>query len=238
VTRPALPFVASPKARPAVMRTGAEHLPIVRIDQLLAQPERLVDYAAQHGGFETVGDNYYPGVRAAMPLDYVEGLVRALDPLIRSAFNPGAVRLARAECFFSIVTTEPSALAPAQTAPHIDTPDPLQFAAVHFLCGAQFGGTSLFRQNATGYEQVTPDRVAHWNAERIAALSTDRASAYMPRGDADYTEIAHCPAAFDRLLLYRSNQLHSGIIPADMPLDPEPRRGRLTATLFIGYRPG
>lgn len=221
-----------------MMRAGMEQLPIVRIDNLLTQPQRLVDYAAQHGVFEEVAGNYYPGVRSAMPLDYVEGLVRALDPLIRSAFAPGSVRLARAECFFSIVTTPPKALSPAQTAPHIDTSDPLQFAAVHYLCGQGFGGTSFYRQQVTGFEQVTPDRVQAWDAARIAKLSGERAPGYMPRGDADYEEVAHCPAAFDRLLLYRSNQLHSGIIPAGMPLDPDPRRGRLTATLFIAYRPG
>lgn len=237
MTAPALPFTPSPAARAAVMRAGVEQLPIVRIDGLLADPHRLIDHAAQHAAFESVAGNYYPGVRAAMPLDYVDGLVRALDPLIRSAFAPGAVRLARAECFFSIVTTPPAALAPGQTAPHIDTTDPLQFAAVHFLCDEGFGGTSLYRQNATGFEQVTPDRAAAWDAARIAALSEDRTPGYMLRGDADYAEIAHCPAAFDRLLLYRSNQLHSGIIPAAMPLDPDPRRGRLTATLFIAYRP-
>ena len=220
-----------------MMRAGAEQLPLVRIDGLLAEPDRVVDHAAQHGVFESVEDNFYPGVRAAMPLDYVEGLVRALDPLIRSAFVPGAVKLARRECFFSIVTTPPAALTPAQTTPHIDTSDPLQFAAVHYLCGEAFGGTSFYRQNATGFEQVTPDRAAEWNAARVAALGGERAPGYMPRGDADYTEIAHSPAAFNRLLLYRSNQLHSGIVPDAMRLDPDPRRGRLTATLFIAYSP-
>lgn len=220
-----------------MMRAGAEQLPIVRIDGLLAEPGRIVDHAAQHGVFESVAGNYYPGVRAAAPPDYVEGLVHALDPLIRSAFTPGAVHLVRAECFFSIVTTPPSALAPEQTTPHIDTSDPLQFAAVHYLCGEAFGGTSFYRQNATGYEHVTPERAAAWNAARVAALGGERTPGYMPRGDADYAEIAHCPAAFNRLLLYRSNQLHSGIIPDVTLLDPDPCRGRLTTTLFVAYSP-
>lgn len=42
-------------------------------------------------------------------------------------------------------------------------------------------------------------------------------------------------AAFDRLLVYRSRQLHSGLVAGSGSADP--RDGRLTANIFLTYRP-
>ena len=42
----------------------------------------------------------------------------------------------------------------------------------------------------------------------------------------------------DRLVIYRGNLLHSGIIPTDMPMSDHPRTGRLTANLFVKGRRG
>jgi len=37
----------------------------------------------------------------------------------------------------------------------------------------------------------------------------------------------------DRLAIYQGCLLHSGIIPPDMDFSDDPRRGRLTANIFI-----
>ena len=42
----------------------------------------------------------------------------------------------------------------------------------------------------------------------------------------------------DRLIVYRSHSLHSGIIPADVAHPADPRHGRLTGNLFARYRTG
>jgi hypothetical protein len=52
-----------------------------------------------------------------------------------------------------------------------------------------------------------------------------------------YTETAHFAARFNRLLVYRSCSLHSGIIPSDTRLSADPRVGRLTVNLFLDFAP-
>ena len=41
---------------------------------------------------------------------------------------------------------------------------------------------------------------------------------------------------FNRLVVYRSHMLHSGRIPPGAELSDDPRRGRLTANIFVTYR--
>lgn len=219
-----------------VLAVGAEQAPLIRIDGATTDPHALVDFACSAVSFAPVADNLYPGWRAPMPLDYVRAMVVRLDPLIRRVYALDQVRLARAECFFSIVATPAADLVPLQTVPHIDTSDPLHFATVHYLCSEHFGGTGFFRQLSTGFETISPDREAVWDCARDAALARHRGPAYPSADTIDHVQIAAVPAAFDRLILYRSNALHSGVIDPAVAHPADPRTGRLTATMFIAYR--
>lgn len=220
-----------------VLAIGAERAPLIRIDGATTDPQGLVDFACDAVAFAPVTDNLYPGWRAPMPLDYVRAMVARLDPLIRRVYGLDRVRLARAECFFSIVTTPAADLVPLQTVPHIDTSDPLHFATVHYLCPAHFGGTGFFRQRSTGFETISPDREAAWDHARDAVLATHRNQGYPSPHTADHVRVAAVAAAFDRLILYRSNMLHAGIIDPSVDHPADPRAGRLTATMFVAYRP-
>lgn len=42
-------------------------------------------------------------------------------------------------------------------------------------------------------------------------------------------------ADFNSLVVYRSRALHSGRILAPADLSPDPRRGRLTANIFVTF---
>src|SRR5204862_135772 len=127
-------FSLNPRPAARLSRLGREGEPLLCLDGLMRAPEALIDYAATETGFAPVHgpQGGYPGIRAPAPLDYVEAVVRALDPAVRDAFELGAVRLGRAECNFSLVTLAPGTLLPSQRAPHIDTTDPLQFAFLHY----------------------------------------------------------------------------------------------------------
>ena len=229
-------FDLSPNAAVDIMLVGQEQSPVIRIDNVLRDPTYLVRYAEQEAKFEAVAGNLYPGVRAAMPLDYVEGAVRALDPLIRQTYDIGGAKLANAECFFSIVTTPPDALLPFQKIPHIDTSHPLHFAVVHFLCGEPFSGTGFYRQAATGFEKITPAREPLWASARDEALlQLPDDAGYIDQRSSDYQRIGVVDAVFDRLILYPSNLLHSGAIQDGMNFSADPQIGRLTANFFIGY---
>jgi len=220
----------------AVDHVGREREPVLTIERVLQAPEALVDYAAREVAFAPAWgpSGGYPGVRAPAPLDYVGALARALSPMIESAFGLSRVKLARAQCNFSLVTLEPGALKPLQRIPHADTADPLQFAILHYLCGERFGGTAFYRHRATGFETLTPERIPAYQA--AVALEPAKAG-YIVGDDDHYERTGAVAAAFDRVVVYRSRTLHSGIIAPDAPLSADPRAGRLTANIFLNYRP-
>lgn len=219
---------------------GEEGEPVLVIDGLMRHPQALVDYAAAEVSFEPAGQapGGYPGIRAPAPLNYVSSTVRALDPIVREAFGLVDVVLAHAECNFSLVTLPPGDLAPLQRIPHIDTVDPLQFAFLHFLCGAQFGGTAFYRHRATGFEALTAARQPVYEQARDRELAGLCGTASYIVGDTEhYEQIVSVEARFNRMLVYRSRVLHSGRIDPGAVLSSGPRRGRLTANVFVNYRP-
>ncbi len=231
-------FEPSADTRLDIALFGQEQTPVIQIDEALGDPASLVRYAALEAQFEAVGSNLYPGIRAAMPLDYVESAVRALDPLIRKTYQIESAKLANAECFFSIVTTPPGQLHPLQKVPHIDTTSSLHFAVLHFLCDERFGGTAFYRQNQTGFEIITPLQEFDWAQSRDKGIEKLPGSAGYVGADSDeYRQIGFVPAQFNRMIIYPSNLLHSGSIPSDMVFSADPAVGRLTANFFIGYNP-
>lgn len=232
--------VAAPAGNPGihVEPVGRERVPVIRLSAVTDDPQRLIGFARDAVAFAPVAGNLYPGVRAPMPLDFVERLVRRVDPLLRDIYGIASARLAHAECFFSIVSTPPPALVPLQMLPHIDTVDPLHFASVHYLCDEAFGGTAFYRQRATGFETISPEREALWQAHHDATVESlaDRA-AYPSPNSPGYEQVALFPARFDSMILYPSNALHAGDIRPDVEHRPDAARGRLTATMFLSYRP-
>ncbi len=218
---------------------GREDTQVIVIDGILDDPDELIDYAEHEVKFDQLDDGSggYPGVRAAAPLNYVGALVRAVDPLIQQVFGLTNVSLGHAECTLSMVTTPRHLLHPKQCIPHIDTTDPLQFALLHFLCGDDFGGTAFFRQNATGYERIDAAREVQFDRAAQAALRRpERPRDYVGADDPDYTRIDAFSAVRDRLLIYPSCVLHSGVINPESPLSDDPRNGRLTSNIFLNYR--
>ena len=231
-------FSLRPDPAFSLERIGLEREPVLIVESAMTDAEALVDYAASEVSFDPVWgpSGGYPGIRAPAPLNYVGALVRALDPGIRQAFALDRVKLARAECSFSLVTLPPDRLAPLQRIPHVDTTDPLQFALLHYLCDSRHGGTAFYRHRATGFETLTAERRAAYEAVRSSELR-DLPSAYIDGDSPHYERIAAFDADFDRVLVYRSRVFHSGRIAAGRALSADPRRGRLTANIFINYRP-
>lgn len=238
MTAAAYDFSVNRKLNVKLRQIGAEKEPVVLIDEVMRHPQMLVDYAAREVSFAPVWGPLggYPGVRAAAPLNYVETVVRALSPTIERAFGLEKVMLARAECSFSLVTLSPDQLAPLQRIPHADTTDPLQFAILHYLCGEAFGGTAFYRHRATGFETLTPERGPLYEEIRRTELE-DTAAAYITGDSRHYEQVAAVDAAFNRLVIYRSRLFHSGQIGSPERLSRDPRKGRLTANVFLNYRP-
>jgi hypothetical protein len=230
----------SPRSRLEVSasRVGKSREPVLFIDEVLRRPQDLVDYAAREVEFTPAWTAHggYPGIRAPAPLNYVDSLVRALAPVIEGAFALGGARLARAACYFSMVTLAPEKLTGLQRIPHIDTANPLRIALLHYLCDARLGGTAFYRHRASGLETISPEQETSYLRARDRELAGQLPAPDYVRGDSrTYRQIAEVEARFNRVLIYRSCLLHSGMIPKDMNFSPDPRKGRLTTTVLVSY---
>lgn len=213
---------------------GEEQQPVVVIDNFLEGAERLVDYIAETGGF-LPESGFYPGMRTASPRSYLMALYRFLPPILEQAFGAGRDQFAKVESSYSLVTTPTEDLTFIQRIPHFDSNDPGELAMIHFLCGPEHGGTSLYRHRETGFEFVDKARRAPFieSLEAAAKEGREPPKAYI-NGDTELFErLESFDAAFNRLVLYRCTSLHSGNIPADFGFDQNPRTGRLSLNTFL-----
>ncbi|WP_308364296.1 MULTISPECIES: DUF6445 family protein [unclassified Microbulbifer] len=226
---------AVPKIQVASL--GDERQPLLVIDGLAAEPESLVEFAADAPPFRARGGDYYPGVRKPLPQAYAEKLCEALDRVLREVFElPPGARAQPLLCALSIATTPPQQLRPIQRLPHFDTSDPSQLAVVHYLCPPQFGGTAFYRHRASGFEFIDGERLHGYAAQlKRQVMASPPAPGYLDGDSELFEQIACIDACFNRALIYRGNQLHSGNIDPHCGLSADPRTGRLTATSFIRF---
>ncbi len=216
--------------RVTVQVVGRAASPLICIDGFSRNPESLVALAAQ-AVFIDVGSRY-PGVRAPAPEDYVCAMLQAVGPLIVEHF--GSVPEPELDlCAFSMVTAPPDRLSLTQRIPHFDGPETQRIAFLHYLCGIHQGGTAFYRHRATGLEVITPDVVQHYRDTVVAEIRAEAPPQEYVLGDTEFFERVHAvEAAFNRLIIYRGNALHSGDISGRTVLSEDPRRGRLTINGF------
>lgn len=224
--------------KPELRRVGATQSPIVVIDDFSGDVAAIIAMAESLAPFPHVRSGYYPGLRRMIERTdteadaYVERTCEVAGQFIAGAFDFDSFDLIEAS--FSIVSTEPEDLRPAQRAPHFDSPDPAHLALLHYLRVPAASGTAFYRQRATEIERVTDA-----NVDEFVAVAT-RSAAALPHGagyiqgsDPFYEQIGVVEAVPDRLVIYQGSLLHSGIIPDGVPLSADPREGRLTANLFV-----
>jgi Family of unknown function (DUF6445) len=227
-----------PQFKITALRVGSEELPVLVIDNFLSNPDILMEYAAAHSSFDSVSDAFYPGCRAPIPPIYCFAVRAFLGDFIAKAFDLAGDSVTGELGHFSLVNTPPAKLHLLQRMPHFDNTNPKQLAVLHYLCGPQQGGTSFYRHRRTRFEFIDDVRKPVY----ASALSEDIASfgpppmRYICGDDPMYERTASFPAAFNRVLIYRSINLHSADIGPDFRFDADPRSGRLTANTFFYYR--
>lgn len=222
----------NPDAAIRVERQGNEQQPVIVIDNMLADPDEWRAIACQLH-YQRIGP-YYPGHRA--PVSPVQsGQMRdELADLIAETFalpiTPPVL-----ECYFSIVTTPPKALAPIQRLPHVDGLEPDRLAILIYLSGADQGGTAFYRQRATGFESVNEERFPVFSEALTKGVSEHGLppAAYIAGDTPLYEQIAHYEARSNRGLIYRSHILHCAHIQPGTALPADPRTGRLSINSFL-----
>lgn len=223
--------------KPELRHFGTSQSPVVVIDGFSGDARAVIEVAAALAPFPSSAGTYYPGLRRVLSeaddagWAYVRRTLEAAAPFLGGAF--AFKRFDLLEASFSMVTALPETLAPAQRAPHFDSADPDYVAILHYL--ADTPGTAFYRQRSTGIEAIA-------EANRDVFVATARRenpalSGYTNGSNDHFEQIGAVEGHADRLAIYQGRLLHSGLIPEGLDFSADPRRGRLTANLFVkGYR--
>jgi hypothetical protein len=227
------PLLIGRRIRVQLRRIGQEQQPVLIVDDVLADPDAMID-AAREAAFYTPQHTHYPGLNAPLPESYYRTVVTALRGPIAAAFGLSSDAYLKYFGFFALATTPVREAEPIQKIPHHDGPDPGRLAMVHYLCRGDHGGTGFFCHEATGFESV--DHARHNAYVGVAkAQMTARgvgAPAYAGRDIADYALIGQADCVFNRLIVYRNHVLHSALLGPEAG-ERDPGLGRLTANGFI-----
>ncbi len=215
------------------LRIGREQLPLLVIDNLVANPEELVQDASSKRFAPP--HSYYPGVRAKAPLSYQRFVVGEFRKVINEFFELDNPSLQFNMCHYSLVTTPPAQLTPIQRIPHVDANDPRGLASIHYLFKADLGGTAFYRHRATGFEYVDDSRRAAYYPvlEREMAGPAAPGPDYIDTDTPLFERIEIQAGEFNRMLVYRRNCLHSGVPKPGVPLSTDPASGRLSINSFL-----
>ncbi len=222
----------------AIHEIGQSRSHVIVIDDFLPDARTVVEAAAALAPFPPEGGTAYPGLRRQIgPADavsaYVLRALQALSPYIRDGF--GAAGFAVTEASFSLVTTRPEGLRGLQRVPHIDSDDQMLLAILHHLHDIPDTGTAFYRHIPTGLERAdassSTDLRQHLHAE--AARLETAAGGFAGDSNDTFEQIFTVEGRFNRLVIYPGCLLHSGVISPDFTYSADPRKGRLTANMFV-----
>ena len=222
-------------ARIDIRPMGQERQPLIIIDNALSAPDDMVAVAAT-ATFTQPSHTLYPGLNAPAPPVYSQSLAKVLRPLLDQAFGiPSHVAL-NASSFFALATQGAADLQSIQKVPHHDSCDPFMIAMVHYLCHdtaeAPQGGTAFFRHKATGFEYINEDRFKTYEGKMQAELAAEDSPRHAGRDTLNYEVIDSAALTYNRLVVYRSTSLHSGLL-AESTLGADPRTSRLTLNTLM-----
>jgi Family of unknown function (DUF6445) len=217
----------------SVYQFGEEQSPLMVVDNFLQDAELLVDDACRQQFIQN--SPLYPGIRAPAPINFQSLLLNTLSRQFKQVFDLRGSKLILSLCQYSLVTMPADQLKLLQRIPHFDSTKRDELAAVFYLFKEDLGGTSFYRHNKTGYEYIDDARRIPY----FKSLESENDSNNIPQqgyinGDTVlFKRIGEQKGVFNRLIVYRRQNLHSGSISPGFVPDTDPRKGRLTVNIFI-----
>jgi Family of unknown function (DUF6445) len=210
------------------------------IDDALADPEGLVEWAASQSFSAPVGVPY-PGLVVDTPAALNNAVVSYFAEHVRGRL--GGRRTLSATVRLSIVTLAPADLRPVQWQCHRDrlgpaTPEARLAAMVTYLFrDPTFGGTSFYRprQGEEETRRMISDAARMDGAEFGARYGIE--AGYMAGNNRYFERIAQVPAQWNRMLFYNGDLYHSAEVGTPAHLSADARAGRLTLNGFFVCRP-
>ena len=215
------------------------------IDDFLAEPDALVEFACSVADDFELQDVGYPGVLLDVPPAATADLLRFVRGPMGEHFGylRGGVRM---DCYLSMITKPPETLSSLQRLCHTDPqPDGARrnFAGLVYLFdNADLGGTGFYRwterahiEKATALELESPGSATTYLQEHFEMF---RAPPRYMNGSNDVAELLlEVPPRYNRLIFYPGDQPHSAHVPQPDLISPDFARGRLTLNCFASVRP-
>lgn len=211
----------------------------VVVDDLLAHPQGLVDWAAGQR-FEDPAGYPYPGQVFAVPPAIAQLMAEAFALHARGLLN--ARRTLDHTVRLSLVSTPPELLDPRQWQCHRDRvvaePSDIVFAAsvLYLFHDPALGGTSFYRARRPAHEidAMLADS-QQLDGPGFSARHGVQPG-YMVAGNAHFEQVARVPAAYNRAIFYDGGIFHSADVDQPQRLSRDPRQGRLTLNGFYTCR--
>ncbi|MCP5396041.1 MAG: hypothetical protein H6918_04805 [Sphingomonadaceae bacterium] len=226
------PLALSPASSVSLTHIGAEHLPLLVVEDALADPALVVSIAARHD-FGRHGP-FYPGLRAPVSETVAMPLVAPLLDAMQQAFALDRP-LRYYECYLSIVTTPASELTPIQRLPHFDGVERERIAVLLYLDQQERAGTAFYRQRGTGFESVDAERFEPYRSELERGTDAHGIpdAAYIHGDTALFEQVHIVEGRFNRMVAYHGNSLHCAALKPDFEPVADAADGRLTLNLFL-----
>lgn len=211
------------------------------IDNFSDHPKELLKFAQNVAYLQPVGADgtLYPGKRDNMPKPYRDALADFITKNIeQKSINlpKGAVDVHRS--MLSLTTQPPETLQLAQKIPHVDSTDDTEYATVHYLCSSKHGGTGIYRYKPNAKVQILKGEESIFSdmLKRVQ-LSSSEHKGYLAKNTSLFEQVAHVAAQFNRLVIYKSNLLHSALLTEAIDHQSNVQEGRLTIASFFSITP-
>jgi Family of unknown function (DUF6445) len=212
----------------------------VIVDNFLAEPETMVEYASlQRGQFVDTANNYYPGPELPLTGRFVTSVQEAF--LLHARAPLKARRVLGITSRLSLATRHPDQLLPGQRIPHRDSYDLDELEGVgamvlYLFKDERLGGTNFFKPKVS--PQETGALLREMKRKELAgeAPVLNAAPTYAIASDDYFQKVLTVAPKFNRAIFYDGELFHSGNIAAPELLVGDPVAGRLTVNAFFKLR--
>ncbi|WP_019026347.1 DUF6445 family protein [Colwellia piezophila] len=212
------------------------NLKVYIIDNFLLSAQSSVNFAKNIAYFNPMhADNsYYPGVRDNMPEPYI----RLLQTFFQNEIMPklagqqnNTIKVHKS--LMSLVTCPPSQLLTEQKMPHVDSCKNNEYAFIHYLSGAELGGTSIYRYLPKDIIQLHESDEVILD-EMLSAVRAEKSehSGYITQSTSLFEQVLSIDAKFNRLVIYQGNLLHGANLVSKASYSGDLENGRLSITSF------
>ena len=210
---------------------------VIIVDDFLHSLDPVYQFATQTAYFQPLGSDgtLYPGKRDEMPAPYYRACEQLLNELLeQEIITSGENNLYLHRCKLSLVTQNANELNTLQRMPHIDSTDDKTFAAVHYLSPKEWGGTGIYKYLPENIIKVTAD---NQNSVHNMIADTEKHSAthqgYLNETTALFEKVVDIEAKVNRLVIYKSNLLHSAALFNHKKYSNDLSNSRLSISSFF-----